>query len=397
MIPGERLRYDDAMVGVHGRAIALCLVPFLGGCDALLGWEDRSLGEADGSAADATAGDDGTTADGGHGTGDAAVGDGGGAADAIALPDALPVFDGSTCATTCLPSAPTGWSGPFAFYVGPAAQTPACPVAWPTTVSALGAGTLTAPPAQCNCSCGPVVQDNGYGCFWGAWNCQTCNGAGTGSGYDTLSDVCVQVPYPQASGCGFVHWGGSQYGAILSGAHCNPSLARTVPLTSFSQAALLCGGGAFAGVCDGGVCALPVPAPFQTGYCIAKVSPVGSADGGAEGGAPADAAVSDAGVSCPASYPVEYTGYAGVADTRDCSGCSCNINAVTCTGSATLYSDTNCQTAIGQITSGSTACPNLQPGSMKPAWSVSGGCPASGGQPKGSATPSGVVTICCAP
>lgn len=107
----------------------------------------------------------------------------------------------------------------------------------------------------------------------------------------------------------------------------------------------------------------------------------------------------------PGPYQNSLVEYAGVADTRGCSSCTCGSpSGVTCGGTWTAYTDTMCQTewvaqngTPGQYTPPATCVgPSIGEQSVMYRQSATGGsCAASAVMPTGGVSPTGPVTLCC--
>ena len=112
-------------------------------------------------------------------------------------------------------------------------------------------------------------------------------------------------------------------------------------------------------------------------------------------------------VTCPAGWTKTIVIYEHVTDTRACTACSCGDGATCGDSHYTFYDTATCTSAAanGAIdvgANGSTACTDVTADIDQQSWSakatlplVHGNCPASGGQPTGTVTPSGPSTYCC--
>jgi hypothetical protein len=127
------------------------------------------------------------------------------------------------------------------------------------------------------------------------------------------------------------------------------------------------------------VCA-PVPAaPFAAGHCVEQ-----SGD-----------------VTCPqGAYATRSVYYTGTIDGRACTPCGFEPSAISCTGTAVLYSDAACSDQLQVVTDFSGGCLGLT-GSFGSTeltdvtFSGAASCTPVGGQPTGTLTPTGAVTVCC--
>jgi len=114
-------------------------------------------------------------------------------------------------------------------------------------------------------------------------------------------------------------------------------------------------------------------------------------------------------VDCPANSPYteKHVFYGGIDDTRGCTPCTCGAPAgSSCAGSISIFSDAACSALLlldNAITSLAPSChdlptsPALGSKSAGPTTYTPGTCAPSGGEPLGTATPSGPVTFCCLP
>jgi hypothetical protein len=107
---------------------------------------------------------------------------------------------------------------------------------------------------------------------------------------------------------------------------------------------------------------------------------------------------------CPAGSPYsERTHlYQTIQDDRDCTSCGCGpAFSVSCEGTTTLYADANCTTALETVPNdGSTCVSHATAAALQftlQSGPTGGLCPDYGGQPTGSATATGRLTLCCLP
>ncbi len=108
---------------------------------------------------------------------------------------------------------------------------------------------------------------------------------------------------------------------------------------------------------------------------------------------------------CPPSYPQQHLVYSGFDDQRSCSPCACGAPAgSSCTATLGVFKDSACGVGLldDPLSSDSPSCFDLAPaGQTLGSKSITklayqpGTCTPSGGQPMGSASPSGVSTFCC--
>lgn len=323
-------------------------------CSALLDWSGFT-GGVDAGDAEASTGGDGPATEGGI---DAPI---------------VPCGD----AGECVPTLPTGWTGPIALYVGlpDAGAAPPCPSGFASTPAFDGSGSLIANPAQCStCTCGGptgvTCADPVLNLFVGP-NCSQSAASPvpvTATCTQTASlafSVTVDAPQPM---------GGS----------CPPSGSTpTIPAPTWGTVARACsavGPGACGG---GGVCASSPPAPFSPRICVMTAGAAGS---------------------CPAGYSFgPQIFYTGVSDARGCAPCNCAPpTGGQCTiGSPAVgvYSNLGCSTLSSTLDAPSGCTAYTPPDPVKllstPTVSTPGNCVASGGASVGVATPTGAVSFCC--
>lgn len=239
------------------------------------------------AGAGASGGTSGTTGDASSGSGGTAPGGAAG--------------DASTC--TCLPAAPTGWSGPLAFVVGKTAP-PACTPEWNTFVDHGGTSVNASPAscAQCSCSvssskpamCSVIVTTTTDTACGGCTD--TTN---VGSGCTTLAQTCSSAAAALKS---------ATIGNLIPG-NCTPD-AVTNPTPSkatFADQARACVyNGAGSGSCGlGKLCMPPPPSGYPPRYCIAMQGLT---------------------ANCSASqvYTQKYVVATSIKDDRSCSACACS-------------------------------------------------------------------------
>jgi hypothetical protein len=133
---------------------------------------------------------------------------------------------------------------------------------------------------------------------------------------------------------------------------------------------------------SGQLCAPQPAAPFGAKLCIAQAGDL----------------------ACPAgSYSQKHTAFAGADDSRGCSGCTCGATSVACGGTFMLNPGMDCFGPFfinGGLPLSCHSVPSQTQYSMSyssgPPTGV-GSCPASGGQPMGTASVKGPLTVCCQP
>jgi hypothetical protein len=111
--------------------------------------------------------------------------------------------------------------------------------------------------------------------------------------------------------------------------------------------------------------------------------------------------------TCPSAYPQKQSLSTDADDTRGCTPCACDTPAGSyCTAELDVFKDGACTQPLlsDPVSSLSAPCFDITPpgpalGSMSvdKVTYTPGTCAPSGGQPTGTATATGLVTLCCAP
>jgi hypothetical protein len=321
-----------------------------------------------------------------------------------------------------VPAAPSGWSGFFALYDGPANADPGCPSSFPTS-SFLGNNNIKVTTPSCSaCTC-----TNPQGMACGMTGTADAQHANTIDAIVTVDAQCngnvncggpLEVPN---------NWDGTCYGpdglpastntcGTNSGAMCDmgtgacnqaievTALAVTGGTCTASQqtpviapvgwdvAGEACGGApANLTGCNNGLTCMPKPAaPFASGVCIYK----------------------DGNNSCPpGQFSQQHLFYTDKTDTRTCTSCACGAPAgASCSATVTVYNNqqvNSCDAAhlIATLHPSTAAgdCTNITGNpatvSRKAVFTAptGGTCAASGGVPMGTAVPASPRTYCCIP
>ena len=313
-----------------------------------------SIGDA--SAADS----DGTAEPSTQGSGDA-----GGSAESSGSDETPQACDGDS---SCGDAVPAGWSGPFALAtMAPPAANPICPQGW--IQQALGFRDLASDPALCGCECASLGGScNAMVSYYSDAGCTTATESGASAGDCEIMSTGEPHGYVRATG-------------VADGASCVPSPLTVVPPPAWSEGAMLCAPPP-ADACADGPCLPALPPGFDDRWCVT-----------AEGEQ-----------TCPAGpYSELNVMHRGVAYTRGCSPCACNLQgAPSCGGSITEYYDVFCVVPAGGIpVDGGCHGSDL---SGQSNWAVnydppapSFACASNGPTPLGSAMPSEPITVCCAP
>jgi len=332
-----------------GVAISVVALAACGGED----FSPEGSGAASSASASSSSGNSGTgggTA--GSGAGGSATGGGG------------PICAGSA---VCVPAAPDGWEGPTALWLGNDAP-PECDSGW-MTASTAHEGMVSGDVSCEACTCGvPSMEVCGVPAVT-IYSSNSCGGIvnnvvpKANGGCTTIpSTFSMRATAAEATGGSCATQGGS------------PTLGEI----KFENAALLCNEPKDSEACGkNGVCAPPAPAGGR--LCVAK-----------HGDEP----------SCPGEYPDRAVIYAGVADTRGCTACSCGApKGATCVGVLGAYLATDCAGNKAPIAQdGSCVNNNISTWtalSYVPGMYIPGACSPSGGVVTGEVSPMDPTTVCC--
>jgi hypothetical protein len=266
-----------------------------------------------------------------------------------------------TC--TCVPEAPSGWTGPVLVVEGSPAK---CPPGLDVTFDGGGA-ELAAPTACSPCACGAPSGACTAFAVAISGNAQCNNPCSNKPVTDQCSPVTACAP----------NTGIVATATISDASTCAPAGGAVVPAT-FARSAVGCTLAAAPGTCPTGQAC----APSSSG-CIFTTGDV----------------------ACPpGAYASKRVYYRGVNDSRSCSPCSCGSPEGGCAGGeVTIYKDTACAKEIGTV-GGGAGCKAVSgfvapPGSAKittPAEAGTGSCAPDGGVAAGSASPTSPTTFCCA-
>lgn len=297
----------------------------------------------------------------------------------------------------CVASAPVGWEGHFALFVGAPEGVPECPTEFPSVIPYTGNATVLADPALCTaCSCGDPAGE-------------TCDLADAVTVIDTtcanpVKPTLLSVPPDWDGSCfsGTTAPGGKTTCGASGAEPCNklvtmaaPKLTggtcaasggdATVAPVTWATVGKACTDAPEGGGCSGGQVCQPVPSGgYKPGVCIYK-----------EG-------IND----CPgAPFLDQHIFYAAHEDTRGCTPCACDpATGGSCSAQIKVWTNDACSTVPTTFQTGT--CGNLgatnptvagrsatitstSPGSCTPA--------STGGQPTGEVIPSKPSTFCCVP
>lgn len=281
--------------------------------------------------------------------------------------------DPATCdaPAQCVQTVPEDWDGPFAMEDGEGAS---CAGTYPNEDSVVFEG-LTAPPANCACSCGAAEDLNCAGSVPLARYIDSpmCIGAPTNN-FEIIQD-CTSLNILGLTGA----WE-AEGGFTPTGGSCDPTTTETLPDLQWDTTATLCTGAVVteAGCGADQVCAPPAPEGFPAALCITH----------------------DGDVACPeGEYSDRQVLFAGAQDLRECNACTCaDPSGGSCGGEIELYGQSNCINMTNTLDVDALECVNQGATFVRSATYVpdpSATCAASVGSATGTATPQGAVTVCC--
>jgi len=362
--------------------------------------DDASDG-SDGGSQDAGPDGDAPTGDGGSDAGvgdagpDSGLGDGGDGDGDPPPPEpdcSESSDDGAVYA--CVPRPPTGWSGPVALY-HEASQLPppSCPSTFFHTPIFDGHAELATGAAKCSpCSCSVA----GVTCsavtaedFASGSSCSGACGWSSDTPLQFPPNSCRGITFNDATSCSPPISGSVGVSTPTGTPSCAPAAQTpTIDPVAWADNARACHAPSSDKGCEEGfLCAPKAAHPFAANLCIVRL---GEGD-----------------VSCPEGpYSEKYVFYRDADDTRSCTECQCGAASnVRCEGALKTYSGTNgCTTQDGSIPLGGCGDfgPAVRDGDtylklFRLAVEAKATCPASGGQPTGTVTPTRPQTICCMP
>jgi hypothetical protein len=267
----------------------------------------------------------------------------------------------------CVPAVPTG----FRIVAFDATTRAACPTGFDSS-SDVVVDPNTAP-AACGCTCDVGAQPS---CVSGSIPASfgSTSSCASGSGtYTNVDGACASVNYTILANVKTTR-------LAPTGGTCVVHPTKNVDPSSGQGRTCALAGPVGAGCAGGGVCTRAPAAPFK-------------------------ACVSQAGdVACPGAYTAKHTVGASVADTRDCSTCTCGPTPVTtCTNTVwNQYTSSDCSgTPVGLVADGNCDPSNAGGAtyrSSKYVATVVASCAApTPPTPTGIATIVGQGTVCCTP
>jgi hypothetical protein len=269
-----------------------------------------------------------------------------------------------------LPPIPSGWTGYYRVRTSPyPSEAPApCPDgSTPSTYFADPAG-----PAECSCSCGPLV--GGF--------CSIPPG-----GCDEFFNCSSSKPLPEIVSCAPVSDYFSSGGllllscqlqgppVLLEPASCSPTPVVFSNAATWGSEIHACGVATTGNGCGPGqICATAANAPAEERTCIWHTDTV----------------------SCPPGWGAPLHAYDGAGDTRSCTECECTPQMTTCEGGGYFfYSDSTCAGTPNDSVE-SPSCESIS-GSYFHGKNATpmGSCAAQGGAPTGELLTEGPSTFCC--
>ncbi len=280
----------------------------------------------------------------------------------------------TSCASqghSCIAPPPQGFAGPVAWIERPAgAPLEACPEPFGLAV-VVAFSELSAPPAQCNCACGAI---GNAGC--GDASIVHLTGSCAGAVQDTraLAPGCNVV-----GGAGWTSSSGFQFDPPLGEGGCIPLPSVERPPATFLTRHTACAGSFSSEGCAFGKLCVPTPSdPFHARWCVWRAGDV----------------------SCPGDdYPVRTVLYDEIEDERGCEQCTCAVPSEPCTGAAMVLSTaTNCASGLHEVPPGTCeddlGGPNIA-GVLYVEGDPPRACEPAAVVPKGEATATEPVTLCC--
>ena len=297
-----------------------------------------------------------------------------------------------SCVGQCVPIPPLDFEGPMIVYIGPQEGAPECPAHAPIKayegLGDLRDETFYCPP--CKCSEPACVLPEGVT----ASDLSVCPNDPPGA---TLTPFSAPVSWDgSCTSPGTV--GPSQLGSVtiapVTVRPCEP-IVDVVPDWDFyplwNTFARACRGQVDNGRCeDPALICMPTAEPPPPGFqqCIAAQAELGQD------------------LTCPDTYPIQFTFYAGADDTRDCTECECQQQGQpNCSALVSIYQTTTCSSLISANMIGTAVplCSDVMPGiqlqSIEASWLVNdpGTCTPTGGVPVGEVVPEGPKVFCCQP
>ena len=292
-----------------------------------------------------------------------------------------------TCPGQCVPIPPVNWTDPLLLWTGDALLAPECPADQAGQIVYEGHAGLVDPPTCQDCTCEPAAGECGLPSVLTA-SSEFCGQSGMEvdfSGLDADPAVCnTENSIPAGNDPKSVTLGP----LTLMESGCKPSNPLPAPRKNGSASARTfaraCRGVAFPPCLDPSFLCVPTAEPPPEGFsqCIYRLGDH----------------------ECPADYPDKRVFFDKVTDTRSCSPCSCGEpTGSACSAKVLFFQDMDCTQPAGGVdgTSLGPECDLLWPGPPLLGKKVTdityypGSCPASGGEPVGSADLMHPSTFCC--
>jgi len=271
--------------------------------------------------------------------------------------------------STCLPAIEAEWQGPVA--IGePARGFDACEGHFVSSVATLY-DDLSAPPAECTCSCEVDGSPTCADAIVRNWNDDACAGEEDQEwAVGSACDPSISVPPATAVQALLIQ---------VEGVTCEAAFTEAVDPAQFEREFLVCAAEGTPQACENG------------GSCLPEVS------------AETVCVWRDGDFECPAEWSVtRRLHYRDFIDERRCSDCTCDEFQGVCSGqTVTLFGTDSCNEApVGGVSPGSCTVIGNQGATAARVTGV--GVPdvdcsenAQGGVPVGAAGPTSPVTLCC--
>lgn len=261
---------------------------------------------------------------------------------------------------TCVATAPDGWQGPLVLGAGETAPSCAAPY---TAVVFQAAEGISGEDASCGCECGdPSVDCDSLQVQYA----DTCGLPPDVENFDEAGTCHNTTPTGESTRAAFAPTSGTEV--------CPPSLVRTIPDPLLTEV-VLCGAALSQDTCGADeLCAGSIPEGFADTLCIAQE---GEHD-------------------CPEAYPNARPVFGDVADSRDCTECSCSSgDNFECSATLELFSDVDCGGTVTRGDSGADSCFESPASVRFSEPTVTGDCTPSSVDAIGTVEGEEPITICC--
>ncbi len=259
---------------------------------------------------------------------------------------------------TCLAPIPDGWTGPFVLD-----ELSACEAPWSKDEPLFA--ELDAGAHECSCKCAAPPST----CIYRA--SQTMGACALNCGLD-FPVAKTQSCLTKSAGCGAFF-----LIRVDGGGACAPTETKWIDDAGFQRSAHRCS----------------TEDPITTGVCPNAAAPCVP-----EHGVSSAYCIEHEGESqCPPAYSVKHTFHRAIADTRDCSPCTCTSTGEPC--AFVNHSDITCSPE-STVSNGLVGLCTPYGGSSVVAHRLlrhDRVCAEKGAEPTGKAEPTGTVTVCCRP